>query len=87
MTAKQIAKSIPHEYRMKILFDWIPAAKANRPNKEFQLLWEAYFIYVDPNGVKKDDCPICRGNVLDNWKTLSKEISEIEKEYNTLEQI
>lgn len=87
MTARKIAESISHEYRVKILFEWLPKAKAQNPNEEFQKLWEAYFIYVDPNGVKKDDCPKCRGNVLDNWKTLAKEIAEVEKEYNTLEQL
>lgn len=86
MTAKQLANSIPHDYRVKII-EWLSVAKSGKPNKEFWLLWEAYFIYVDPNGVKKDDCPQCRGNVLDNWKTLAKEIVEVEKQYNTLEQI
>lgn len=87
MTTTQIIKSISHEFRQKILFEWLPKAKANQPNEEFWKLWEAYFIYVDPGGIKKDDCPRCRGNVLDNWKTLAKEMAEIEKEYNTLEHL
>lgn len=87
MTAKQIASSIPHDFRLKILFEWIPIAQASKTNKEFWLLWEAYFIYVDPGAVKKDDCPVCRGNVLDNWKSLAKEIAEVEKEYNLLNAI
>lgn len=87
MTTAEIAANIPHEYRQKILLEWIPAAKATMSNTEFKMLWEAFFIYVDPNGVKKTDCPICFQNVLNNWKHLQKALQEAELEYNTLEKI
>jgi hypothetical protein len=87
MTMKQIAEAIPHEYRKKILVDWLPVAKASMGDKAFKMLWEAYFIYIDPNAVRKDNCPICLENVLKNWKSLSPYLVEAEKEFNALEQI
>jgi hypothetical protein len=87
MTTKQIAESIPHEFRVKILLEWLPEAKASMGDPAFKMLWEAYFMYVDPNGVRKDNCPICHQNVLDNWKHLAKKLTEVEQEYNALEQI
>lgn len=88
MTVKQIAAAIPHEYRRKILLEWIPkTAKADLSDAHFKLLWNAYFVYVDPNGVKKDDCPICKQNVLKTWKDLQKALVEEEQNYNALEAI
>lgn len=87
MTTKQIAENIPHDFRKKILFEWLPFATANMKSMEFKLLWEAYFIYVDPNAVKKEDCPVCLGNVLDTWKKLADAIAKVEKEYNLIEQL
>lgn len=87
MTQKEIAESIPHEFRKDILLKWLPAAKPNLGSKEFVILWEAYFIYIDPNGVRKDDCPICLNNVLDNWKNLIDRLKEAEQEYNALESL
>jgi hypothetical protein len=87
MTMKQLAENIPHEYREKILLEWIPVATATMADKAFQLLWEAYFIYIDPDGVKKDNCPICLNNILKNWKSMQKYLVEAEQEYNALESI
>jgi hypothetical protein len=83
----QIAAAIPHEYREKIVTQWLPDAKATMGNPAFKMLWNAYFIYVDPNGVRKDNCPICLQNVLDNWKSLAPYLVEVEKEFNSLEKI
>lgn len=87
MTMKKIAESIPHEYRQKIIVEWLPAAKATMGNDAFKALWGAYFNWVDPKGIPKDNCPICLQNVLDNWKSLCPHLVEAEKEYNALEQI
>jgi hypothetical protein len=84
---KKIAESIPHEYREKIITEWLPAAKATMGNDEYKMLWEAYFIYIDPDGIRKDNCPICLQNILDNWKSLTQYLVEAEKEYNALEKI
>jgi hypothetical protein len=84
---KQIAECIPSEYRQKIILEWLPAAKATMGNDAFKALWEAYFNWIDPNGVKKSNCPICLQNVLDNWKSLAPYLVEAEKEFNALEQI
>lgn len=87
MTMPNMAAAIPHEYREKILLEWIPAAKPNLSNPAFKMLWEAYFIYIDPNAVKKDNCPICLENVLKNWKSMQPYLVEAEQEYNALEKI
>lgn len=87
MTMPQIATAIPHEYRQKILLEWIPAAKPYMSNNAFKALWEAYYNWVDPNGVKKDNCPKCLENVLKNWKSMQPYLVEAEKEYNALEKI
>lgn len=87
MNVKKIAAAIPHETRRKILLEWIPAAKANMSNPEFQMLWAAYFTYVDPNAIPKDDCAVCRQNVLDNWKGMQEYLIEAEQEYESLEKL
>lgn len=84
MTVQEIAEAIPHEYRHKILLEWLPAARPAMTNPAFKMLWEAYFLYVDPNGVKKNNCPICLDNVLKNWKSMQKYLVEAEQEYNAL---
>lgn len=85
MTEQQIADKIPHEYREAILLTWLPEAKPSLANEAFRILWEAYFIYVDPDAVKKADCPICLSNVLKNWQHLSKNLAAAEREYKLLE--
>lgn len=80
--AQKIAKSITHEYREKILLQWLPTAVADLSNESMKLLWDAYFIYVDPNGIKKSDCPKCIHNVLTNWRYLQEALIEEEKSYN-----
>lgn len=87
MTEKKIAESIPHEYREAILLTWLPQAKPSLANEAFRILWEAYFVYVDPDGVKKADCQICLGNVLKNWHHLAEPMAEVEREYNLLEKL
>lgn len=85
MTMQEIANSIPHEYRRKILLEWIPRAKAQVDSDEFMNLFEAYYIYVDTDGVKNLKCPKCRQNILDNWKSLQKFLIVAEQNYNLLE--
>lgn len=87
MNIKKIAEAIPHQRRQQILLDWLPTAKADMSNESFRLLWEAYFIYVDPDAVKKTDCPRCLQNVLDVWKGMAEALQEAEQEYNALEKI
>lgn len=87
MTVQEIANNIPHEYRQKILLEWLPSAQPNLSNPEFKMLWDTFFIYVDPNGVKKENCPICFNNVLNNWKSLQKHLLEAEQNYNALDKI
>lgn len=87
MNVKKIAVSIPSEIRQQIVLEWIPGAKAKLSNPQFKMLWETYFIYVDPNGVKKEDCPICLNNVLDFWKDMQPYLVEAEQEYQALDRV
>lgn len=84
---QQIADSIPHEYRQKILLQWLPDAKADLSIEAFKNLWDAFFIYIDPDGVRKPRCQICKNNVLKNWRKLKMYLVISEKNYDTLEQL
>ena len=84
---KQMAEDIPHDTREKILLDWLPSAKASLSDKNFKLLWEAYFIYIEPNGIRKTDCPKCVQNVFNNWNLMRPALIKAEKRYNALEDI
>lgn len=81
---EQIAKSIPHSYRDKILFQWLPNATPHKSDASMMNLLNAYYIFVDPAGRRNDDCPTCINNVLTNWKQLAGAMAEAEKEYNTI---
>jgi hypothetical protein len=87
MTMPQIAAAIPHEIRQMILLEWLPVAKASMGNDAFKALYEAYFLYIDPDGVRKDNCPYCLENVLKNWKSMQKYLVDAEQEYNVLENL
>lgn len=87
VNVKTIAARIPAEFRRKILLEWIPAAKANMANQEYKMLYEAYFLYVDPNGIRKDDCPICLNNILKTWKDMQQALVEEQQNYNALENL
>lgn len=87
MNVKNIVSAIPHEYRKKILLEWMPTVLISWRNDSFKLLWEAYFVYVEPNAVRKDDCPICWSNVIKNWANLVPFLIEAEQEYNALENL
>lgn len=84
---QKIANSIPHEFRKQILEDWLPVAKASMASPEFVMLWDAYFIYIDPDAVKKTDCPICLGNVKKNWLDLKPYLEEAERNHLLFESI
>jgi hypothetical protein len=84
---QRTANLIPHEYRQKILMEWLPDAKPSMTSEAFQNLWEAYFIYIDSDAVRKNNCPICWKNVLDNWKALSPYILEAERNYALIEKM
>lgn len=85
MTITQIAQAIPSDVRTKILVDWLPKAVVKYSDPYFRLLWEAYFLYVDPDGVQKTDCPICWGNVHKNWLALERHLKKAEQDHRLLE--
>lgn len=81
---QRLANSIPHEFRVQIL-EWLPKARPAMNCPEFVNLWDAYFIYIDSNAIKKPDCPICLGNVKNNWVAMQPFIQQAEKEYLLLQ--
>ncbi len=83
-STEQIAQSIPSEYRRKILLDWLPLAIPSLENEAMRQLFDAWFVYVDPNGVRKDNCPRCILNVLENWQALQSDLLAAEQENNLL---
>lgn len=85
MTEQEIVRKIPHDFREKIIIEWLPVARPSMGNEEFKMLWEAYFIYVDCDAIRKPDCHVCLNNVLNNWRHLAEVIAEVEREYNLIE--
>lgn len=84
---QKIAGKIPHEYRVKILMIWLPQAKLKLADPFFLNLWNLYFIYIEPNGVKKPNCDKCKLNVFNQWIKLQADLMDAEKEYRLLEKI
>ncbi len=83
----QIAVSIPHEIREKILLQWLHDATPSMQSESMRNLFDAWFIYVDPNGVKKENCPKCVLNVFENWRSMQQDLVEAEREYNLLNEL
>jgi len=87
MSMDKLARSIPHEVRNKILFTWLPRTKPSMADPNYEMLFETYFVYIEPDGIKKTNCPVCLGNILENWKHLEPYIAAAEKEYNEFEML
>lgn len=81
---QKIAKSMPHEFRVKLLMIWLPNAKVNLTDENYKNLWNAYFVYIDPDAVKKENCPKCLNNVYEQWWKMQPYLIEAEKEYNLI---
>ena len=83
---QQIANNIPSDIRQKIMLEWIPGAqRVAMDNPFYKMLFEAYYIYVEPNGIRKDNCPKCLRNVYENWQALVPMLKEAEKENKLLD--
>ncbi len=82
-----IAAGITHELRVKILTEWLPTAIADLSNPGMKALFEAYFIYIEPDGIRNTNCPTCIQNVLNNWKSLQTDLINQEQNYNLLNSI
>lgn len=79
-----LAGNIPADYRRKILFDWLPTATPALDKPEMLNLFNAWFLFIQPNGVQNRDCPICVNNVLQNWKAMQAALVALEKQDNLL---
>lgn len=87
MTNRKIAERIPHNFREMILLQWYPGATATLSHEGFRMLFEMFFIYVDPDGVKKTGCQKCLNNIFKNWQDMIPYIEEVEKEYHLIERL
>jgi hypothetical protein len=84
---KNAAAKMPSEIRVEMIDTYIDAAKPKWSNPAFGILWDAYYSYIDPNGVPKTDCPICIGNVLQFWRDFKPYLEEAELNYQLLQSL
>lgn len=88
LTKIEIAKSIDHDIRQRILTELIPNAKpATMGNVVFKALWNLYFVYVEPDTIPDKSCPVCWNNVYENWKGLMPQMEQCEREHKMLEML
>lgn len=81
------ADNIPHEFRERILLEWLPQVKISHADFAFKMLWEAYYIYIDPDGIPQPNCNICMNNVIKNWRKMQPYLIEAERKYNLLKSL
>lgn len=90
MNYRQIALRIPDNVRsQRLMVDSDPIGNAVpvQTNYAMNLLFEIWFSFVEPNGVKKLNCPGCLKRVLDNFHKMKGELIAIEKDYQLLNAI
>jgi hypothetical protein len=56
-------------------------------DENYQNLFNAYFIYIEPDGIKKTNCPACLQNVYNNWVKMQQALIEAEREYYLIEEL
>lgn len=88
MSYKFYAKKIPAAVRRERILttaDPIQVAVAVPGNPAMQMLFEIWFTFIEPNGEKKYNCPVCLQNVLNNFREMKGELIQLEKESKMLE--
>ncbi len=81
MTLKQIAETIPAEYRKEIIAcQMIENAIASIADDSMNYLFTIWATYVEP-GIDMS-CGLCIDRVLKNWKQLLPVLTEMEKHSN-----
>lgn len=59
--------------------------KAEGANEYLRYLFEVWYLYIDPNGVKDWDCGYCRNNVKSNFLELLNSLITLHKEKKMLD--
>lgn len=85
MNQREIAASIPGEYRREILqMNLIDKAQAVAADPSMHYLATIWKNYIDPTFTP--DCPLCYGRVLNHFKALKLDFIELEKQANLLKE-
>ena len=90
MNFKDLARKIPDNVRSQRIIcvsDPIANATTSPANYAMNLLFEAWYTFIEPHGEKKINCPWCRENILRNFQSLKPALIELEKEYQLLKEI
>ena len=89
MNIKNIAKRIPDNVRSEILLtdeNIIDNAVSSKDNPKMKILLRVWFEFIEPD--KEDnDCPICIGNILTNYRQMKGALIELENEYQKLKNL
>lgn len=87
MNVQQLSEKVPHKYRQLILLEWLPVAQPTMENEAMRRLWDAWFVFIEPDGVQNSNCPRCIAGVLNNWLQLTQALTEAEQAYNALQKL
>lgn len=82
----ELAKKIPAEIRSNIL-NGNMIQQAIGFNEYMKYLFEAWFLYIDPEGHKDWNCGFCRENVKSNFTKLLPSLLELDKNSKLLDAI
>lgn len=87
MYTKDLARKIPNNVRsQRLICDADPIGRALPIQTDYNmnLLFNIWFTFIEPNGVKKLNCPNCLQTVLSNFQYMKGYLIELEKEYQLL---
>jgi hypothetical protein len=90
MDYKVLARRIPNNVRSQKLFtadDPIATAIPISINYQMQVLFNIWFTFIEPEGEKKLNCPICLQTILDNFRQMHGVLIELERESKILNEI
>lgn len=81
---RELVKRIPAEIIDKILTENI-VSQAQGINEYMKYLFEIWYLYVDPNGNRNWECPLCRENIKSNFIELLPSFIEANKQSKLLD--
>lgn len=88
MTLREIAGTIPAEYRREILeTNMISQATANRADTSMHYLFTIWKNYVEPEEHLDEGCGLCMERILKNYRGLQDILVSLEKEAKLLDEI
>lgn len=86
MGIKEVAKRIPDKVRsLRLITEADPISNALQSSADYNmmLLAEIWYEFIEPHK-EKSYCPVCLGNILNNFKNMRDVLIELEKEYQTI---